>query len=344
VKRLSVFLIFFFVSSQFIAAGSFNIHSNISGDVNGIIHPFLYVGVGGTVTVRVCLDPNLTDRTLAEPSVVKAISAWNNLVHLKPNLSIDVPIGEFDFESVLLHEIGHCAFGLLHPDLGSLIPSPIDRFATIALVGDDGLFSIGVGADGAPGSSDDFRDDDVNYMWFNKFDNNPFFLSGTIDTTTYSREIEDLPAGHSFAANANRLVGPVSTPVVNGTEAVMTSVVLADEGRRKLQADDVAIVELGKSGKDGIAGTADDYTVHLTYAGRDTDPANCDVIIETNSEPGANLGLCLVESVSIGSSHFRLAGNGIIQIQERDDWYYRFEVFSEGFENGDFSGWSSTFP
>src|SRR6185436_16298500 len=119
--------------------------------------------------------------------------------------------------------------------------------------------------DNVIGSSDDNRGDDVNLHWFRKSNDDPFTIASTVDQTTYSRNVLDLPFGHNFTANADRTVATLLGHP--NTEAVMQRGAFYDENQRSLTADDVATLRLGMSGLDMTAGTADDYTISLVYAG-----------------------------------------------------------------------------
>ena len=149
----------------------------------------------------------------------------------------------FDFESVALHELGH-ALGLGHPNLEVSIRVGDDY--TNSTTGANGTFDLARGPDGILGSRDDQRGDDLNLHWFRKSNNNPFTIDSTIDSTTYSSDVKDLPAGHNYPANANRRVG-AALGVAN-TEAVMQSGLFADEARRTLNHDDVATLRFAMSG------------------------------------------------------------------------------------------------
>ena len=221
-------------------------------------------------------------------------------------------------------------------------PSLVEIFLTNSTPGENGAYEYNA-ADEEPGSSNDFRGDDVNRMWFNVFDNNPFVDAGPIGGTFYSNQLADLPPGDSYAANANRFVGPSLDPQVLDTEAVMTAVAFFGEARRELMADDVTIRRFAQTGVDTVAGTEDDYTVELVYQGRTTSSGACDVIIQTADQPFT--ALCEVDGIAIGNNHFRLAGDGIITVSPPSvtPWFYP-EVFADGFEDGNTSGWSSVVP
>src|SRR5262245_37328875 len=101
-------------------AGSFVGSESIDPDL--IVHPTGYTGTGGPLTVTVCIDPASPNASSMEVSVQNAIATWNGLTPTSPNLvlgtSNDVPATGFDFESVVLHEMGHC-LGLGHANLST---------------------------------------------------------------------------------------------------------------------------------------------------------------------------------------------------------------------------------
>ena len=100
-------------------------------------------------------------------------------------------------------------------------------------------------------------------------------IESTVDASTYSRDLADLPVGDLFAANADRdVTAALGFP---DTEAVMQQGQFIDEDQRALNHDDVATLRLGMAGLDETAGTADDYTLTLTYAGMTT---ACDIVLD----------------------------------------------------------------
>ena len=315
---------------------------SIFAEADSITHTYLYVGAGGQRTVRICVDPDFADIDRAEPAIERAVETWNGLSAETGNLDQGtVPSDRADFETTALHELGHCALGLGHPNLGFRISQPdgTNIFFTNSEVGPNAAFEFDP-SDVTPGSLDDSRGDDVNRMWFNTFDNNPFVLAGPIDGATYSNDLADLPVGSSFAANANRFVGASLPNPVFDTEAVMTAVAFFGESRLELMADDVAVAQFARTGKDSVAGSTDDYDVVLEYGGRSNDSAACDVIFRTDP----NLGfpaICDVSGISIGDNQFRLAGDGIIRMASPSDvsWFYGAEVFTDGFESGNTTAW-----
>jgi len=189
-----------------------------------------------------------------------------------------------DFESMLLHEIGH-SLGLGHPNLASesgLLGAKMN--GTTSTDGANDAFDLDAGPDGLYGSHDDIRGDDVNLHWFHRATNDPFDpanVAGAVDSTTYSVRAADLPAGDSFATNADRSVAKLSRYDQPSSEAVMQQMTFYDETQRTLGADDVAGIRYAASGLDELEGTADDYTLNLIYNGLvpPGDP-NTDVIID----------------------------------------------------------------
>jgi hypothetical protein len=326
-------------------AGAFLTNINIGQQVNAVNHPLLYVGNGGELTVRVCLDPAIADVDARESAVERALATWSAMLPESDNIETDVPMGEADFETVILHELGHCLFGLAHPNLGMRVEDTTLGFATNSEPGSNGVFEIGVGDDMQPGSTDDSRGDDVNRVWFYKADNYPYLWTSPVDETTYSRDPADLPPMSTFAANPNRLAGPVAQPPVSNTEAAMNGFAVLEEARRELQHDDVATVLYAASGLDEKAETSDDYTVNIVYRGQTTE--GCDVLIEDIPAGGGTVppnaaGFCDVDAIGIGGAdpHFRIAGLARLQVSDNFDWFYGSEVFADGFETGDTSEWT----
>ena len=254
-----------------------------SGDTNGlnvVTHPSHYDGTGGHLTVEVCIDPAAVNADAMVIPVQNIVRVINALEEKSPNLFFgannDIPSGSIDFESLTLHEFGHC-IGLAHPNLGVVTGvSGANTDYTRSTRGGNSQYDFGTGADGVIGSSDDVRGDDVNLTWFPTATNNPFLTPATVDSATYSRDPADLPAGDTFAANASRAVGAALGYA--STEAVMQQGQGSDEDQRALAADDVATLRYAMTGLDEIAGTADDYTFSLAYAGKTTD---CDIVVRS---------------------------------------------------------------
>ena len=252
-------------SGAFIFAGTAN-------GVDLVTHPQGYTGAGGTLTITVGIDPTSPNASTMVTPVQNIVNAVNNLVPTTGNLvtggSNNVPTNFFDFESVALHEVIH-SLGIAHPNAASESGlSGSNQNYTKATTGVNAVFDLNAGGDGVIGSSDDVRGDDINLHWFRRSNNNPFTIGGTVDSTTYSRDTANLPGGHSFAANADRSVSALLG--VPNTEAVMQQGTGSDEAQRTLTHDDVATLRYAMAGLDALAGTSDDYTLTLSYAGLTT--------------------------------------------------------------------------
>ncbi len=242
-----------------------------------VTHPIGYTGAGGELTITVGIDPtsaNAADMVIPTRNV---IYTWNHLTPTTGNLNPSaIPSTSYDFESVLLHEMGH-ALGLTHPNLATESGlSGSDQNYTKTTKGSNGSYDLGAGADGWIGSADDLRGDDVNLNWFPTANNDPFTIAGTVDSTTYSRDIADLPGGNNFSTNPDRTVAEHVYGLLN-TEGVMQQGTYNGETQRTLGHDDVAGIKYAMSGWDEQAGTADDYTIQLTYAGLD---ATADIVLD----------------------------------------------------------------
>lgn len=321
---------------QWVFAGAF-LFSN--SNANRVTHPTPYTGTGGEIEVTFCVNPASESLTELEVSAQNVATVFNNLEPVTGNVLLgnnnDIPAGTIDFESTLLHELGHC-LGLAHPNLAteSGLPSA-SRNYTQASPGANTVFNIAPGADSIIGSADDLRGDDVNRHWFRIVDNNPFLVEDIVDATTYSVDLADLPVGDIFATNADRAVsGLFGLPT---TEAVMQQGAFGDEDQRQLGHDDVATIRLGMAGVDEIQGTDDDYTLRVNYIGA---ADNCDVQLNVT---GTSFAFCSVNGSSINNDHFRIASANI-QLGSPDsfNWFFNQtllgpdldeEFFIDGFES-----------
>lgn len=240
------------------------IFANESNGIDLVTHPSGYNGSGGTLTITVGIDPispNAADMVISTQNV---ISVFNNMASTTPNISFGSIPSQVDFESVLLHEMGH-SLGLAHCNLATESGlSGSNQDYTKTTDGANDTFDLNPGLDGIIGSADDVRGDDENLNYFKISDNNPFTITSTVDQTTYSRDLLDLPSGN-FSANGERDVSILLG--FNSTEAVMQQGSIVGEVQRTLAADDVAGLKYGEAGVDEIAGTIDDYTLVLNYVG-----------------------------------------------------------------------------
>ena len=328
-------LVILLITSNLTIAGSYI----FAGEANGtdvIAHPIGYTGTGTQLNITVCIDPNSTETSILETSVRNVVNSWNNLTASSPNLIFgganDIGAGEIDWESTLLHEAGHC-IGLAHPNLGSRTGvTGTNTNYTQSTDGTDNSFAFGSGSDGIIGNSDDVRGDDVNLHWFNKGVNNPYITSPPYDSSNYSFLLADLPVGHSFVTNAELTVG--GTLGFTNTEAVMQQGARLDEDQRKLTVDDVSTIRLGMSGIDLVQGTADDYTINLTYGGI---TAGCDINIFHHDIAG--LAFCSTGGSTIPGGvggHVRIT-SAQIEIDSTRSWFFNTVsssdlIFANGFE------------
>lgn len=285
-----------------------------------VAHQIGYNGTGGQINITVGIDQTSANASAIETATQNVINTWNNLEPTTGNLLNTLQTGmrsdQFDFESVLLHELGH-SLGLGHPNLASESGLTGDnREYTASTNGTDNRFNLDAGADGIEGSADDRRGDDVNLNYFSTADNDPFDTDlGVVDSTTYSRDLANLPEGDSFSANADRDVGAALG--YSNTEAVMQQGTVNGEIQRTLGADDVAGILYSLAGVDERAGTADDYTFNLTYAGL-TDNAN--ILIDfDNSKTG--FAVSQNTGVGIGSNHVAITGSNIF-FNNGWDWFF----------------------
>ncbi|HVH35302.1 MAG TPA: hypothetical protein VM847_14450, partial [Tahibacter sp.] len=241
-------------------------------------HARSFSGYGGDQeAIRVCVDLG-GDAALAiaaEPAVRNVIDTLNTFRSLARNTyatgaDADVPAGQYDFESALLHEMLH-AHGLAHPNHADESGLGGDAYyGTKSTRGPNGVFNQAPGPDGIHGSADDVRGDDVNLHWYARTVNNPGLLPDLIDLTTMIRALTALPAGHAFAANGSRnVLAALGFP---DAEAAAVQGARPGEAQRHLQHDDIAMLRLARSGMDGVAGTEDDYRTRLVYIGRYTNP------------------------------------------------------------------------
>lgn len=299
-------------------AGAFEFADDTHGpDV--MTHPVGYTGLGDELIVTVGISPSSPNALAMEVSVQNAIDTWNHLIPTTSNIKTkvgNIQTTQFDFESVALHELGHC-LGLSHPNLASesgLFDE--DKNFTRTTLGENNTFDLDSGVDGIIGSSDDIRGDDVNLHWFRKLDNNPFAIGDVVDSTTYSRDLSDLPAGELFVANGDREVSSLFG--VQNTEAVMQQGIALGETRRSLTADDVATLRLGMSGLDRLADTADDYTLTLQYEGL-TDTAD----IVFNFDNKASFASCTFSGAFLSGNrdHFVIK---IASISFNEDFFWFF--------------------
>jgi len=283
-------------------------------DARRIVHPPGYDGTGGELTVTFGLHPDFAEfEDEVAFSAEHVVAIWTSLLVSENNLepSLEIPrLGGTDFFGTLIHEFGH-TLGLAHPNLAptGTMGRGTGKFAATT-PGPNGEPDLDAGEDGIRGSADDERGDDVNAVHFRKADNDPFTLpeSGVIDSTTYSRNPEDLPAGDRSPNVSSREVAAelFSLP---STESMMVGGGSLRRGqvRRGLGADDVAGIRYAMSGLDEVQGTSDDYTLSLEYVGVSAD---ADVILRFDKPSGfASAG---IRTRPLNETHKAMARKRII--------------------------------
>lgn len=337
-----------------------------------ITHPIGYDRKGGVIEIPVCVasgDPSLVGPTQ------RAIATWNALTATPENClgcvvwEEEGTTGPRHAESIILHELGHCALGLDHPNRkwdpaadGEFEETSYSRSTDAGYPG-----GIEAGEDGIPGSRDDIQNGPggsipiaKSVVWFRTADNDPFAIDGTvIQSGSYSRSVADLPPGSNWAANGNLKVAE-HLQYAN-SQAAMYSRAAARMEYLGLSADEVNMIEMGMTGEDRLASTADDYTVELVFledCGADPDS----IRISFGSVLGGGEGsvaLCLSADIDYAfppgnpflARHFMLveAVTGFapfIKLNEQLLWDtgpVRL-VFRDGFEAGDLSSWDSAVP
>ncbi len=307
-----------------VAWGGAYIFADEANGTGIITHPKGYTGKGGTITLKVCISPASPNAAEMAIPVQNNIAVYNALQPTTGNIALggsnNIPGGQLDFESVALHEIGHC-LGMAHVNLASesMLPNQADWEYTKSTDGGDG-FNLNDGADNIKGSGDDIRGNDVNLHWFHKSTNNPFTIDSTVDGSSYSRSLADLPGTDIYATNGSRAVS-ASLGAPN-TEAVMQQGTFIDEAQRSLAHDDVATLMLAASGINETAGNADDYTIQLQYGGI-TNAGNCDITLAMTSTP--SLAFCAVGGLGITGNHARIT-TANIEFGSSFNWFFNTGV------------------
>ncbi len=324
VKKYLLILFSIFVVAIKAQAGAYIFAGEANG-INLITHPNSYTGSQSVAVVRICINPASPNATDMEIPVQNNINVFNQLQPTTANIKLgsnnNIASNQIDFESVALHEIGHC-LGLAHVNLASESGlTGNNQNYTKTTDGADNSFNIDNGDDNVIGSSDDVRGDDVNLHWFQISNNNPFTIDSVVDETTYSVDVADLPPG-DFVANADRSLSTfLGLPQ---TEAVMQQGTFFDEAQRTLVHDDVATISYAASGLDEQAGTGDDYIVQLEYGGISS--SNCDVSLSMTTTAG--LAFCSADGELIGNkgpnrvlNHLRVK-NAFIEFGDAFNWFF----------------------
>ena len=289
------------------------------GNPNVVTHVTGYNGTGGTLNISVGIDPTSVNAAEMETSVRNALHTFNQLIPTTGNVLLggtnNIPSGEIDFESTFLHELGH-SLGLSHVNLASESgQTGSDREYTKSFDGADNTFNLNPGADGVIGTGDDIRGDDVNINYFNIANNDPFApLPAVIDSTTYSRDLADLPGGDTFAANGSLAVA--NELGYGSTESVMQQGARFDEAQRTLTSEDVAHIRYAMAGLDRLQGTTDDYTFNLIFVGLD---AGADIVLDFDNSTGFASSS---SSTTFLNSNHRAITSSLIRFNTGFDWFF----------------------
>jgi uncharacterized repeat protein (TIGR01451 family) len=295
---------------------------------NQVVHPNGYSGAGGEVTVDVCLDSNAMPLSgNPEQAIRNVVAAYNRNTAVLGNLATN-NAGKVDFESVLLHETGHC-IGMDHNALG---PSEIGTqdfnhpqlYFSNAKRGGNAAFNTSAGADGVRGTRDDVRDDDVNISWFRKGVNDPWAIpSGTIDRVTYGVDLSDLPPNYNFVELASSFApcngGQPNSSLLNAkpsTQNTMFPVLCTNSFLRDLAPDDLTTLRIARAGTDGMQGTGDDYTTRLQYVGISS---SCDIVVQFVNNAG--FAFCQVGASGPPGGDLTIT-TAFARFQNSVDWHF----------------------
>ncbi len=315
-----------------LAATSFVIASGSNPEI--VAHPPGYTGSqSGEILIDVCLDPSMP--AAAEIPTKNVIATFNRFLPTLGNRqsasSVGIPGFRPDFESVLLHELGHC-LGLGHNTLG---PSELGvggtsdprLYYTISTAGANATFETSAGSDNVRASRDDGRGDDVNLHWFRKGVNDPFAApSGRIDRVTYGVLLADLPAGHHYveAATAHDPCSPglaASTSLLRGhppTQSIMMPIICLNNVYRDLAPSDVATLRVARAGADGDELAAgDNYRPLLRYIG-----VQSACTLRIRYQPGAGFAFCQFFFSGSGNNRFISSGIASFEPPPGVDWWF----------------------
>lgn len=344
--------------------------SSPSNNVNpqSIVHPVTFVQNGTSFTVSICT--NSTPSTGIPQALQYAVDKWNAGIRRTQNCyrcgtwETGTPPGNAGLMPVmattLLHELGHCALGLDHPELNwDANGNPSDGKEPTSYTRSWNASQVLIGGDFIRGSSDD-RQDAIggqlaeSVSWFRRTDNDPVIVDPTtIDVNTYSRSVSaNLPPGDTWAANANLRVAEQRSQ--SGTQAIMYGGIADGSFYSGLSADDVNMLEMARTGPDVTANTSDDYTLQLNVvpcaSPRQVDvhflPLGVGVLGECHARVdyaySQNPALARVFKVVPDPQHN--ATHVQIILNSNEAWNTSIPVFGDGFDGGTTAAWSLTVP
>ena len=118
---LGVVLVLSTLAPRSAFAGAF-IFAGEGNGVDIVTHPEAYTGAGGAVNVTICVDPTSANANAMVNTTVNMAATFTAKIPTTGNVltgsNNNVPSGAVDWESVALHEVGHC-IGLAHANLAT---------------------------------------------------------------------------------------------------------------------------------------------------------------------------------------------------------------------------------
>lgn len=296
--------------------------SSLDPEPNRIAYPPGYSGFETEVQISVCIHPDSESISDMKVPLLNTLAVWNELQPAAGNLRRNDPrlaLDEVDYESVLIHEVGHC-IGLAHPNLASEsgLPRPDQGYAK-SLPGPEG-YNLDPGADDVIGTREDQRGNDTNLIWFRKGANDPFSFEDVIDASTYTTDLSELPAGHSFAEIAALQVSQFRG--LAEEEAVMHQGARFGATRRELSRNDATMIRLAQSGLDRTQGTADDFTLRLEYRGIG-DEGDCDITVKTG---GDRFAFCAARAAVSADRALIRRGDIFMGSTDNFNWHFNTEL------------------
>jgi len=114
---------------------------------------------------------------------------------------------------------------------------------------------------------------------------------------------------------------------VANTESVMQQGQGFDEDQRALQADDVATYQMAMTGLDETAGTADDYTINMTYGGIQANTSGCDIVVKSTTDTTVtSFAQCNISGGFLSANHRVITSGTFTYFSDRNDWFFNQEL------------------